>query len=372
VVESGNIVKQVSELDVVTSILSAIGYDAIGVGQNDLRICGDRLFDAAARHKLTVIDSRPNANKAASSYTIKELDGVKVAIFSFGGSDDIGGSDYEARKIAYAAYKAARETSDLLIVLDQANVVNKDWLERMGTRLGAPDIVIGGLARSGMGKEEIIGNTHIMPTSMQGKFVGVVDVELTAGEEPKFYAQLIPLDPNIQEDGAIDKLVKEYLQKQQNINMQPAPAVTYYDPNSPNKPYYHPMACRTCHLKQYEDWKGTKHAKAIQTLVSNNRTIPECLACHSEQFRRVQRVDIPKDGLGGVECASCHMQSLPHGFERRNVAAKTKVDPQTCLVCHTKDRSPAYDEKSYFTKVSHKAVEQAAVSDHQPVPNSTR
>ncbi len=371
-VESGNIVKQIGELDIVISILSAIGYDAIGVGQNDLRICGDALFDAAAKHKLTVIDSRPHTNKAASSYIIKELDGgVKVAVFSFGGSDDVGESGYEVRKRAYAAYKAARETSDLLIVLDQANVVNKEWLEKMGARLGVPDIVIGGITKSSMGREEVVGKTHIMPTSTQGKFVGVVDVELTAGEEPKFSSQLIPLDPNIPEDETIDKLVKEYLQKQQNVNVPAAPTVTYYDPNSPDKPYYHPTACRTCHLKQYEDWKITKHAKAIQTLVSNNRAIPECLTCHSEQFRRLQRADIPKDGVGGVECASCHMQALPHGFERRNVTAKTKVDSQTCLVCHTKDRSPAYDEESYFAKVSHKSIEQTAVSGVRGGPTNS-
>ena len=55
----------------------------------------------------------------------------------------------------------------------------------------------------------------------------------------------------------------------------------------------------------------------------------------------------------GVECATCHIDALLHGMERRNVTQKTKVDPQTCLQCHNGEWSPNYNQESYFAKISH-------------------
>ncbi len=69
-------------------------------------------------------------------------------------------------------------------------------------------------------------------------------------------------------------------------------------------------------------------------------------------FRRTSRVLIPQNRVGGIECATCHFDSLPHGFDRVN-AEKKKVNPNMCMDCHTKDRSPKYDEKIYMPKVSH-------------------
>ncbi len=150
--------------------------------------------------------------------------------------------------------------------------------------------------------------------------------------------------------------------------IQPAPtygppiAGTVQAAAAGGKPYYPPSLCRTCHMKEYEDWKTTKHALAIKTLLDEQRAIPECLKCHSEQFRRLQRVTFSPDRLGGVECATCHMNSLPHGLERKGTTAKVKVDPKGCIECHDRENSPNYDEKSYIARVSHTGASDAASS----------
>jgi predicted CXXCH cytochrome family protein len=62
---------------------------------------------------------------------------------------------------------------------------------------------------------------------------------------------------------------------------------------------------------------------------------------------------IPANALGGVDCSTCHHEALPHGMERKDITRKTKVSPKLCLNCHTKERSPDYDEEMYFPMVTH-------------------
>ena len=62
---------------------------------------------------------------------------------------------------------------------------------------------------------------------------------------------------------------------------------------------------------------------------------------------------LTQDKTGGVECATCHIGSLPHGMERRNTSVRAKVDRKLCLECHDKEWSPDYEEESYVSRVSH-------------------
>lgn len=377
--DSGNLVKSVNELDLTMSVLASAQYDAVGVGETDARVCRQAFFEEAAKKGLTILDASGQA-KTAVPYSVKLVDGIKVGMFSFGAraASDAAADEYESRKTAYLAYKEARAASDILIVLDQARVVDKDWLERNGVRLGAPDIVVGGTTRMSLPKEEVVGKTHIVQTSMQGKLLGVVDVVMEQGKEPVFECRLIPLDEQVPADPAAEKLVKDFIAKTQGGSAThpgnvPNPTVAS---SSPDRPYYSSLSCKTCHQKEYDSWQTTRHAHAVETLVSKKRAEPGCLPCHSEMFKRLQRVNLPSQsgGVGGVECASCHMQSLPHGMERRGVTAKTKVSLDTCRVCHTRDRSPNFEESGYLAKVLHGPVEPekpAAVVRTRPPAQAT-
>jgi len=374
-VESGNLSNMPDRVGLVASILSGLRYDAVGVGETDLRTSGEEFFKQTAENKLVVLDASPEPPKSTLPYLVKNVGGVKVGIVSFGSAPpDKDVNEYVRRKALYTAFRAARQGSDILIVLDQANLMNKEWIERNEKRLGAPDIVIGGVMRQALAQEEVVGRTHIVPTSMQGKHVGVVDVEFGAGQEPKFTLQKIALESNVVEDEAISKRVREFMAKLQQVPSyippQPAgsqKAVLTGNPNS--KPYYHPFLCRTCHIKEYDDWQNTKHAHAVATLASEQRAIPECLKCHSEMFRSLQRVTAAPQAASGVECATCHVGSLPHGAERKNVTAKAKVDPKLCLECHDKQWSPKYEEKSYMARVSHVGAENVAAAPPASPPS---
>ncbi|MHB9037196.1 MAG: multiheme c-type cytochrome [Armatimonadota bacterium] len=368
IVDSGNLSSTSEKLDVITTVMSQMHYDAIGVGANDLRL-GEQFFQKAAANKLTVLDASPKARESTKPYMVKVVDGVKVGIISFGVAPEME-DGYLLRKSLYSAYKTVRGESDILIVLDQSQTIDSDWIERNGPRFGAPDIVIAGMARMGLVKPEMVGHTYLCPTSFQGKNLGVVDIEFAKGQDTKIDVRKIQLGTNVKEDEAVLKLVRGNREPSVKASGQvvtpqitQAPVISGSPlPGADRKPYYPPQLCKTCHIKQYEDWAKTSHAKAIKTLVDAKRTEPECLSCHTEMYRRLGQWASTVEGIGGVECATCHVDSLPHGLERRNMNQRVKVSPAVCLNCHTKEHSPDYNEQKYFPMTMHGASQATHVT----------
>lgn len=341
------------------SVLAKLKYAAIGLGAGDARLGGEFLSKAKANN-LTVVDASGNKDNRLTPYVVKDVGGVKVGIISFG-MPLVGAELDEAavRKARYEAFKEARAKTDVLILMDQAGVAVDDWLTRNAARLGSPDIVITGSNSRGIISERVVEKTHVLPSMYQGKGLGVIDVELTPGKAPKLEFRNVVLNEDYAEDADVDKLVKEGVvalssstAAQAQTVSQPNPTITYPDGFQP-KPYYSPMLCKVCHAREYEDWAKTRHARALKTLDEGKNLTPDCLPCHSELYRSSRSSMAVNDTPSGVECATCHRASLPHGNERKETAQRAKVDPKLCLECHNKERSPAYDEKKYFPSVVH-------------------
>lgn len=353
--DSGNLTNGagVGKLDVIASAMAKIGYAAVGVGELDARLGAD-FFATMAAHKIAVVDTSPATDKSAVPFLLKTVGGVKVGVVSFGAAlPNVTVDDMELRKKRFEVFKEARAKSDVLIVLDQAGVATREWIDRNGPRLGAPDIVIRGFGGGGNDNEDVVARSHIMPAMNQARQIGVIDLELVAGQEPKVYLRRVTLDDQYAEEPQIRRQIDDAMA----ALVIPA-TETPHGPGdqigSAPKPVYSNKLCKACHLPQYEDWVTTKHAVAIKTLADQNKDTPECLPCHSERYRATRQHVAPQDGIGGVDCATCHAASLPHGMERRQMAVRVKVEPAVCLQCHTKDRSPSYDEKTFFPKVAHK------------------
>lgn len=367
-VDSGNLSKEPEKLGVVMAALKESGCDAVGVGDADLRLADNSFIQEAEKSKLTIVSAAPDAPKVFVPYVIKRVGNLNVGIVSFGAVSPENTDQYAFRKSRYLAYKTARASCDILIVLDQSNTITADWLGRIGARLGAPDIVVGGVRNAGISEPQVIGKTHIVPTGQETREIGVVDVRIVRGEEPRYSWKRVmnmwdtkAKTGDADEDLKVKTLVWEFLRPGQvvpgSVPSAPPPLPT------DGKPYYASVSCKSCHVKQYEDWAKTKHATAIKTLVKAERMLPECLACHSEQYRRSKAVSVPTDDIGGVECATCHINALPHGMERGTVAARTRVSAMGCIECHTAEHSPRYDEQAYFPMVSHLDTARSASAD---------
>ena len=101
--------------------------------------------------------------------------------------------------------------------------------------------------------------------------------------------------------------------------------------------------CRSCHLKEYNTWRKTGHAKTYAHLEGPETKDPDCLKCHTTGYGKPGGfVDIDKTpALVGTGCESCHGPGSVHAEAAKDAPedAKwdTKIDkvPQnTCVDCH--------------------------------------
>jgi hypothetical protein len=169
-----------------------------------------------------------------------------------------------------------------------------------------------------------------------------------SGSEKKMVFSRTMIDKTIQEDPDILKIVDAYY-KSQGVNNNSASSSSSVEGQQPYYPY---QSCVSCHVAEYEQWKTTRHSKAISTLIKQEKAIPDCLPCHSEMYKRQRRVVINSDQLAGVECMSCHSDVLPHGADNKKKENPEFVRAQ-CSGCHTPERSPKFDLKTAYEKVRH-------------------
>ena len=132
--------------------------------------------------------------------------------------------------------------------------------------------------------------------------------------------------------------------------------------------------CQSCHKtrkigRQYQIWKKGPHAKAYETLgsdqakkIAKSLDIEEpqkhskCIECHVTAFKvgpeRLARDFTMKNGVG---CEACHgpgeiyatsrmMQAVASGMQDpTEIGLITKTPEELCITCHN-DRSPTYDK----------------------------
>jgi hypothetical protein len=131
--------------------------------------------------------------------------------------------------------------------------------------------------------------------------------------------------------------------------------------------------CRTCHKKelignQVAAWKKTGHAKAFETLASEEaleyareagiqgspQEADECLECHvTAHGVEKSRIKFALHARDGVQCESCHGPGS--GYRKKKIMSDRElavakglieVSEADCVTCHN-DKSPAWDPKRY-------------------------
>jgi 2',3'-cyclic-nucleotide 2'-phosphodiesterase (5'-nucleotidase family) len=347
VIESGNLTSPVSvpppadQIDTVAEVMKLMGYTAVGVGTIDTRL-GEKYFEALSEKGLLVIHSDIKKHEGTMPYIIKEVDGVKIGIVSFGAVPAGEENNYVLFKERYRTFIEARQKSDILILLDQGRVVTADWLSKNAKHFGSPDIVLPGAERSDLPDPEQVGQTMILPTSTQGRYVGRVDIEWDGTIRKATYSRTL-ISKDIADDPDTVRLVKEYTERARLAASQsPVDSIKYINYQS----------CSACHTKETEQWRGTRHANALNTLIAKGKVIPDCLPCHSEMNRRTGGITLGGDNIGGVECSSCHIDVLPHGadYEAKGDTAAIRT---ACQNCHTKDKSPNFNPDAAFESIKH-------------------
>jgi hypothetical protein len=392
IIDAGNMALPERAATVTFSLLKNMGYSAVGIGRSEVGPALSRYMDAAKAAGVTVVQVDAKDNADVVPYVIKDFGGVRVGVVSFGYVPDAN-AGFELSKRRYSAYKEAREKSDILVLMNAGNVVDDDLLQRLASRWGGPDVVIGGTYTSNIyGSAKVVGKTYILPGTPQAKHVGLLNIVIEPGKDPQIKYSQGTLEEAVVEEPAARKALDAYVADEKarvnamnnavnqmmsqgspqskssgtpatpvtpNAQVQPQPAPASTGPLMSGV-YYDSKSCVSCHKAEYDSWQTTKHAAAVTTLVNKGRDIPSCLECHSERYRQTNAY-LPTSGTSkqGVECASCHSRVLPHGADGISKDFEgARIDLDTCRVCHTKDQSPDFESKSksYWERASHKAA----------------
>jgi hypothetical protein len=245
------------------------------------------------------------------------------------------------------------------------------------------------------GKPEKVGDTLIITIGHKGKYVGIVGINKTGREKPKYELryQLVALgEEYITPDGSVAKQpvlrkLEEYTRELKRENY----LAKYGQVKHPMQlgldadkmpTYVGSAKCKGCHEHAYEIWEKSPHSHAYEDLVNAKRPSlrqydGECIVCHTVGFSFVSgfQNEDKTPNLKNVGCESCHGPGSQHAKRPTNVEwqkqlnpwrhaepnetkRKTQIEIQLCVKCHdpdndvhwsfdkwTKKRIEHYDEK---------------------------
>jgi len=262
--------------------------------------------------------------------------------------------------------------ADVIVVLVAMDL---DLARQVPKKVKEIDLVLGGdgaPGRTGMQtraddfpEDTQFGRTRLMYAGDQGKMLGEVrlffDGERKIASTQRAVIGLTREWPDEEKLAALMESVKvainEYNRAQtmaQSPFASPAPAVAPAAAAPAEPTYVGSERCAGCHDQAFAVWAKSGHARAMQTLVSNQQDFnPKCLPCHTIGYQKKSGYVDPKSTptLVNVGCESCHgpgsrhLEQMDKGFGRTDTGA--------CVSCHTRENSPDFVPAEYIPRIRH-------------------
>ncbi len=176
--------------------LNLIGYDAVGIGEDDLTLGKDFLVEISKKANFPFLSSNlfdeASGNTLFRSSIIKEVNGLRIGIFSLLSSEFFTGPSEPRKKglmirppieVAQEMVKELKPKTDLILLLSHLGYV-KD-IELAQTVPGI-HIIVGGHTGINLPYPPVIKNIVILQTTSRGMFIGRLDLVFN-NHEPIFY-----------------------------------------------------------------------------------------------------------------------------------------------------------------------------------------
>jgi 2',3'-cyclic-nucleotide 2'-phosphodiesterase (5'-nucleotidase family) len=192
-----NELKGISEkAHLIIESLNLIGYDAIGIGEDDLTLGKEFLVEISKKANFPFLSSNlfdeASGNTLFRSSIIKEVNGFRIGIFSLLSPEFFTGPSEPRKKglmirppieVAQEMVKELKPKTDLILLLSHLGYV-KD-IEVAQTVPGI-HIIVGGHTGINLPYPPVIKNIVILQTTSRGMFIGRLDL-LFNNNEPIFY-----------------------------------------------------------------------------------------------------------------------------------------------------------------------------------------
>lgn len=277
-------------------VLEMTGMDAVVPGEKEFAM-GFRTFQDLAKktqiHFLAANLATKSGKKPFESSLIvkrKEDNGKTVSVGLFGIVDPKLNWPKELKgqpSIAAAReqVKALKGKVDYIVALTHEGEALDEVLAKAVPGI---DIIIGGHSQSFLQVPVTVGSTHIYQSSFRNQYIGALPLTKPLKDEDyKLTGMDAAYDSPADAQTSVDKIVAEFktaiadLNSREETEMQQA--VWKSSPTDPHSLKFHTFPrCAECHLKQFDFWRKTKHAKAFATLFeAKQNQNKDCLQCHT-------------------------------------------------------------------------------------------
>jgi hypothetical protein len=292
-------------------------------------------------------------------YLVLNKNGLKVAVFGLEGSDvtfTVPAGDRDSVKaldpiqVAKTLVPKLRKQADVVVCLAHTSYFPA---QKIAQEAPGIDVVVVGHA-PGQGDVPPATSGPIYARSGQrGQNIAKTTVDVENGHITNLASQVVSLGGAIRLSETMAVTVKKFedalnaeTQAQQQKEAAAAPAGA--TPVGADK-YLGAATCERCHQSIYNQWKETRHAHAMQTLVNVQQDAnPACVVCHVVGFKEptgfVSHAVSP--ALENVQCEVCHGMATKHA----EYATVTEV---TCKRCHIPERDPEFAFEKRWAQIKH-------------------
>jgi hypothetical protein len=355
--------------------MKALGVDAIGVGERDLRFGRAFLEQRAKRDQLPMVCAnlldKKSQRTVFAPYVVKKVGAVTVGFFGLiydkanlgPGKDSLAIDDPTA--VARRVIPEMRKKGAQVVVL--LSQLGKVESEDLVTAVDGVDALMVGRNVALVDKGRMVKNTVACYGGEQGQYACRTIITLddkkhmSAGD-----ADAIILSPEVGEKAEVHDLVKSFedgfTERMRKTEMErQAKETAQRTDNSPSH-FVGDKLCVRCHQKEGEQWKTTSHAVAFQTLVDMKKdTDRECIGCHVVGFEKsggFTTINTTPD-KSNVQCESCHGMGTEHDAFAKS---PQRITAQTCMQCHTKDNDPGFVFDQRLALVAHSNLSGATLN----------
>jgi hypothetical protein len=393
------------KLDFSYRALAKMGYEAVGIGENDCKL--DLLSVAINLDKsnrlvsgnVGIVDFNGGFTQR---YKIIEQGGLRIGVTTVLGKNAIAHLNNPKDLTLKDPYQAI---PDFLAALINAKcdqlvlLVNGDAAEAkdLANRYKEFNWVActEGAEVPPAEPEKIEGtDAYLIQVGQKGEYAVVVG--FYKGGKPSLRYQRVPLDHRFTDAPEIHQMQVEYLHGLKNLGL--AGLGLKPSPHLSGRKFVGSKTCFDCHTRAAAVYEKTPHAHATETLEKRTNPPrlydPECLSCHVTGWDPQKYFPFESGYLSmqetpelvGNGCENCHGPAAKHAAaengeidandaqkEELRAALRLKIVPnegnkegqeygkgkvvQMCMQCHDLDNSPSFDFQTYWPKVKHTGKE---------------
>jgi hypothetical protein len=349
--------------------MKALPVDAAGLGETDLHYGRAFLLAALARTKAPVtcanLVDRASGRTIVAPYVLRTVGRTKVGVFGLLDEHAKLGPSADSLRVTDPLPAAERTVAALrakgATVIVCLAELGKTGAEEVADVIQGVDVVVGGHQMPMIPVARRIRNAVLVYGGEQSHYIGRTSLTLDgAGRAVSGEGEMVMLGPDVREQPAMFAMVRafedgfneELKRREKERALHAVAGADAADDDEPREHYVGAEVCARCHRAEYDQWKGTPHARAWATLVEKKVDArADCVPCHVLGWKKPGGYQGDHETrLVNVQCEMCHGMGTSHDATARS----PKLTEATCRQCHDDTSSPAFTFAAYQPHILHR------------------